>query len=132
MLTIKEGFPVIHENYIYIDSDRCHGKEMILHDCIANQIYLIDCALHFCFPEAHGVGQQKKRVKNWHVEQLIAAINSKKYTLEFITQYRSHYEQMWHCVIHSKKKLYYRDCQLYLPKTEATFFWNNLRPDCEW
>ena len=75
---------------------------------------------------------KKTRVENWHIEQLIAAINSGKCTLEFVTQYRCHYEQMWHCVIYSKKKPYYRECQLYLPKAEATFFWNDLRPDHEW
>ena len=75
---------------------------------------------------------RKMSVENWHMEQLISAINSGKCTLEFITQYRSHYEQMWHCVIHSKKKPYYRECQLHLPETEATFFWNDLRLDREW
>ena len=74
----------------------------------------------------------KTRVENWHMEQIIAAVNSGKCTIEFITQYRSCYEQMWHCVIHSKKKPYYRECQLYLPETEATFYWNDIRPDREW
>ena len=75
---------------------------------------------------------RKTRVEDWRVEQLIAAVNSKKCTIEFITQYRSNYEQMWHCVIHSEKKPYYRECQLYLPGAEATFFWNDIRPDREW
>ena len=74
----------------------------------------------------------KTYTENWPVEQLISIINSGKCTLEFITQYKSHYEQMWHCVIHSEKKPYYRECQLYLPETEAAFFWNDLRPDREW
>ena len=75
---------------------------------------------------------RKMSVENWHMEQLITSVNRGKCTLEFITQYRTHYAQMWHCAIHSKKKPYYRECQLYLPETEATFFWNDLRPDCEW
>ena len=81
---------------------------------------------HRCF------GFRNTSVELWNMEQLISAINSGKCTLEFITQYRTHYEQMWHCVIHSKKKPYYRECQLHLPETEATFFWNDLRPDREW
>ena len=68
----------------------------------------------------------------WHMEQLISAINSGKCTIEFITQYRTYSEQMWHCAIRSNKKPYYRECQLYLPETEATFFWNDLRPEREW
>lgn len=75
---------------------------------------------------------RKTSAEIWHMEQLVSAVNSGKCTMEFITQYRTGFEQMWHCVIHSKKKPYYRECQLYLPETEATFCWNNLRPDCDW
>ena len=74
----------------------------------------------------------KETVENWHMDQLISAINSKKCTIEFITQYRTYGEQMWYCVIHSKKKPYYKACQIYLPNTTATFCWNNLRLDREW
>jgi hypothetical protein len=73
----------------------------------------------------------KTTVAYWPLEELISAVNSCKYTLEFVTQYRTYGEQMWHCVIHSKKRPYYRECQLYLPETEATFFWNDLCPDRE-
>ncbi len=75
---------------------------------------------------------RKTHVENWHMEQLIAAVNRGKCTFEFVTQYRSYYEQMWHCVIHSNRKPYYRECQLFLPKTKATFCWNNIRPEREW
>ena len=81
----------------------------------------------------HGYHRFRKTiVEIWNMEQLISAVNSGKHTIEFVTQYRSYYEQMWHCVIHSKKKPYYRECQIYLPETEAAFRWNDLRPDCEW
>ncbi len=75
---------------------------------------------------------RKTSVAIWDMEQLISLVNSGKCTLEFITQYRTYGEQMWHCAIRSNKKPYYRECQLYLPETEATFFWNNLRPEREW
>ena len=78
------------------------------------------------------LGFRNTSVELWDMEQLISSINCEKCTLEFITQYRTHYEQMWHCAIHSKKKPYYRECQLHLPETEATFFWNDLRLDREW
>lgn len=162
-----------NDNFKHIDPDEFYGKELTLHDCIADKASLEDSALHFGLPDGFWitphhqenmcgktirtgssavtftvkdiddvivrvftrntwVWSKKTRVENWHIEQLIAAINSGKCTLEFITQYRSCYEQMWHCAIHSKKKPYYRECQMYLPETEATFFWNDLRPDCEW
>lgn len=75
---------------------------------------------------------RKTSMEIWDMEQLIAAVNSGKCTIEFITQYRTYYEQMWHCVIRSNKKPYYRECQLHLPNTNATFYWNNLCLDCEW
>ena len=71
-------------------------------------------------------------VELWNMEQLISKVNSGRCTIEFVTQYKSHYEQMWHCVIHSNKKPYYRECQLHLPNTNATFYWNNLLLDREW
>ena len=68
----------------------------------------------------------------WHMGDLISEINSGKCTIEFITQYRAYSEQMWQCVIHSNKKPYYRECELYLPNTNATFYWNDLRLDRTW
>jgi len=75
---------------------------------------------------------RKTSVEVWHIEHLISEVNSGRCTIEFVTQYRTYFEQMWHCIIHSKKKLYYRECQLHLPETDAIFRWNNLRPECEW
>lgn len=69
---------------------------------------------------------RKTSAEIWDMEQLIAAVNSGKCTIEFITQYRADCEQMWHCAIRSNKKPYYRECQLHLPNTNATFYWNNL------
>ena len=68
----------------------------------------------------------------WEINKLVSTINNGECSIEFIYQYRTYFEQMWHCVIHSKKKPYYRECQLHLPETEATFFWNDLCPDREW
>jgi len=92
----------------------------------------IDEASVFVFTRSTWCFSRKTSVKIWPMEQLITSVNSKKCTIEFITQYRSYHEQMWHCVIHSKKKPYYRSCQLYIPETEAAFFWNELRQDREW
>lgn len=75
---------------------------------------------------------RKISVEIWDMERLMASVNSGECTIEFITQYRSHFEQMWHCGIRSGKRPYYRECQLHLPDTEAVYRWNNLRLDCQW
>ena len=71
-------------------------------------------------------------VETWDLKDLMTALNSGKCVLEFITQYRSYYEQMWHCAIRSGTRPWYRECQVFLPGAEATYCWNQLRPDHEW
>ena len=71
-------------------------------------------------------------VEYWDANKLIDAVNSGECTIEFIYQYRTYFEQMWRCALRFKKKPYYRECQLYIPGTKATYQWNNLRPDHEW
>ncbi len=156
-----------------IDPDEYHGKELTLHDCIADKISLENNTLRFSLPDGFWVtphhkanssekvvrtdasavdffvedindiivrvftrhrwmGFRNTSVELWDMEQLISKVNSGKCTIEFITQYRTYYEQMWHCAIRSNKKPYYRECQLHIPNTNATFYWNNLCLDCEW
>ncbi len=71
-------------------------------------------------------------IESWSIEQLVSAVNSGKCEIEFITQYRSGFDQLWHCVLHSKRRPYYRECKLRLPEAETLFRWNDLRPDREW
>ena len=75
---------------------------------------------------------KKTKVEIWEMRELMQTVNSGSCSIEFISQYRAYFEQMWHCAIRSKKKPYYRECQLHLPETEAIFRWNNLRAECEW
>jgi len=164
---------VAHESFNHIDPDEFHGKELTLHDCIANNITYKSSTLRFYLPDGFWVTThhnanlsgkvirtdasivafsiedigdiiirvftihrwlwfRKTSVKIWNMEQLIAFVNSGNCTVEFITQYRTDGEQMWNCAIHSNKKPYYRECQLHLPNTAATFYWNNLCLDREW
>lgn len=74
----------------------------------------------------------KTSVEYWGMKKLVSDVNCGKYTIEFVTQYRSCHGQMWQCAIHSEKKSYYMDCQLHLPETSAAFHWNDLRFDREW
>lgn len=92
----------------------------------------IDDIMLRVFTRRRWLWHRKARMEIWDMNQLITAVNSGKCTLEFITQYRCYYEQMWHCAIRSHKKPYYRECQLHLPETNATFYWNNLCLDREW
>ena len=162
-----------YEGFNHIDPDEFHGKELSLHDCIANNISYKNNTLRFNLPDGFWVTPhhkanlsgkvvrtdasvvdfsiedigdiivrvftrhrwrwfRKTSVEYWDMEQLISAVNSGKCTVEFITQYRSYYEQMWHCAIRSKKKPYYRECQLHLSNTNVTFYWNDLCLDREW
>ena len=92
----------------------------------------IDDIMVYVFTRHRFLWFRKTSVAIWNMEQFVSLVNSGKCTLEFITQYRTYGEQMWHCAIRSNKKPYYRECQLYLPETEATFFWNGLRLEREW
>lgn len=74
---------------------------------------------------------RKTVVEYWDSERLIKAINSGRYQLEFIYQYRTHFEQMWICNLRHKG-CYGDECQLHIPYATATYRWNNLREDCVW
>ncbi len=73
----------------------------------------------------------RARVKTLSLSELISAANKGKFTLEFLYQYRSFHEQLWHLAVHNKRRLYHGTCHLYLPMTEAVFRWNNLKPESE-
>lgn len=75
---------------------------------------------------------RKTTVEIWEMKNIMNDVNNGKYIIEFICQYRSHFEQMWHCAIRSAKKPYYRECQIFIPDTAAVFRWNALRPGREW
>ena len=74
---------------------------------------------------------RKTVVEYWDLEKLIKSINSGKYQIEFIYQYRTHFEQMWLCNLRYKG-CYGNECQLHIPYSTATYRWNNLREDCPW
>ena len=74
---------------------------------------------------------KKTMVEYWTLKDLVDAVNSGKCTLEFIYKYRTYFEHMWLCALSSKKKPYYRECQLHIPGAAATYRWNELLPDRE-
>lgn len=72
---------------------------------------------------------RKTVVEYWDLEKLMSVVNSGKYQLGFIYQYRTHFEQMWQCWL-LYKGCWYGECQLHIPYSTATYRWNNLREDC--
>ena len=74
----------------------------------------------------------KIKVEFWNINKLIEYVNNKKYSIEFIYQYRSHFEQMWHCYIRSKKRTCFKDCYIHLPGANAVYKWNDLCKNREW
>lgn len=92
----------------------------------------IDDIMVCVFLRKNGIIFKRTYVEYWDMKQLLSAVNSGKCRIEFITQYRTNFEQLWCCAIRSEKKPYYRECQIHLPDTRATFYWNNLCPDREW
>ena len=74
---------------------------------------------------------RKATVEYWQLKKVLDAVNSGKYQLEFIYQYRTHFEQMWRCMLRYKGCLF-GECQLHIPYSSATYSWNKLREDCIW
>ncbi len=65
--------------------------------------------------------------KEWTVSELVTALNSGKYRLEFLYRYVGGYkEQVFTCELLSDKKPYHRECQLWLSVQDVTYCWNEL------
>lgn len=75
---------------------------------------------------------KKTIVEKWSLDELIKAVNSGDYQLEFVYQYRTYFEQMWYCTFRYKGKWMHNECYLHIPSAEATYRWNNLREECVW
>ncbi len=71
--------------------------------------------------------ERKAVRKQWTLSELVSAINSGKYQLEFLYRYAGGYkEQVFYCEICQKKKPYRRECQLWLSVQDVTYCWNDV------
>lgn len=71
--------------------------------------------------------ERKAVRKQWTLSELVSAINSGKYQLEFLYRYVGGYkEQVFYCEICQKKKPYRRECQLWLSVQDVTYCWNEF------
>ncbi len=70
--------------------------------------------------------------RQWSVSQLTDRINCGDIRLEFLYQYKGDCHRIVECCLHSKKRPYLNECQLYLPAKSAFYCWNNLCKDEKW
>ena len=71
--------------------------------------------------------ERKSVRKRWTVSELVSALNSGKYQLEFLYRYVGGYKELvFYCEICQKKKPYRRECQLWLSVQDVTYCWNEF------
>lgn len=70
--------------------------------------------------------------EEWKLSELIECINSEKYTLEFLYQYKGYNSRIIECWLWSDKKPYHRECELKLSLKAVKYQWNDLCEDREW
>ena len=71
--------------------------------------------------------ERKAVRKQWMISDLVSAINSGKYQLEFLYRYAGGYKGLvFYCEICQKKKPYRRECQLWLSVQDVTYCWNEM------
>ncbi len=70
--------------------------------------------------------------KELQIVKLLDFINSKKYTLEFLYQYKGYNSMVIDCWFWSDKKPFHRECQIKLRVEKVEYCWNNLCEDRVW
>lgn len=66
------------------------------------------------------------------LETLIQKLNSGKWELEFLDEYREYRGMLYNCLIWQKRRPYYTECELRIDCGEVQYLWNVLRPECTW
>lgn len=75
----------------------------------------------------HKKSERKAVRKEWKLSELVSAINSGKYQLEFLYRYAGGYKELvFSCWLWSNKKPYDRECQLWLSVQDVTYCWNDV------
>lgn len=71
--------------------------------------------------------ERKAVRKQWTLSELVSALNSGKYQLEFLYRYAGGYKELvFFCEICQKKKPYRKECQLWLSVQDVTYCWNDV------
>lgn len=71
--------------------------------------------------------ERKAVRKEWTFSELVSALNSGRYKLDFLYRYEGGYKELiFGCEICQEKKPYRRECQLWLSVRDVTYCWNKL------
>ena len=70
--------------------------------------------------------------KELPISKLLDFINDKKYTLEFLYQYKGYNSRVIDCWLWSEKKPFHKECQMKIRIEKVEYCWNNLREDRVW
>lgn len=75
----------------------------------------------------HEKSERKSVRKEWTLSELVSAINSREYRLEFLYRYEGGYKELiFSCELWGEKKPYHRECQLWLSVQDVTYCWNEI------
>lgn len=75
----------------------------------------------------HKKSERKSVRKQWTISELVSAINSGKYQVEFLYRYVGGYKELvFACELWSDKKPYHRECQLWLSVQDVMYCWNDF------
>lgn len=70
--------------------------------------------------------------EEWELSKLIECVNSGKYTLEFLYQYKGYHSIIIECWLWSDTKPYHRECELKISLSNVKYCWNDLCEDRVW
>lgn len=77
-------------------------------------------------------GPDKAIRKEWKLKKLIQRVNDGEYQLEFLYQYSNGIGRFIECELKTKEKPYHWECNIKMLVKEATYLWNDIRPDATW
>lgn len=118
----EDGFWILseHEENSAVEAVRTDASEVRFHLLYETE----DESWCYVFEKK---SERKSVRKKWTITELVSAINSGKYQLEFLYRYAGGYKELvFYCEICQKKKPYRRECQLWLSVQDVTYCWNDV------
>lgn len=70
--------------------------------------------------------------KEWTLDKLLNSINSGKYKLEFLYQYKCYGSRIIECELQLDKRPYHKECIIKIDSSKANYCWNSLCKDRIW
>lgn len=70
--------------------------------------------------------------KEWCMSKLLECINTKKFALEFLYQYKGYNSRVIDCWLWSNTPPFHRESQMKLRIEKVEYCWNDLCEDREW